>query len=364
MSSSYFRDLNYSLGDEDSSVEYQLLEDGLDHVVGIAGSGGRMLPLLARYPKKMTLVDILDEQLYLTELRHQAMMCFNFTQYRSFLGYPPIVLSAEERQKMFYLLPLSLPAQTYLSKVFCKAGWSEIIYTGRFEQTLITLSKINRFITGRKGQQLFAAKNLEEQLKYLHTGFPKHRWGMVLRLLANTSVLNSLLYKGDFPKKNIPGSHFKNFKRIFDQLFTQMDINTSFFAQLCFFGKLINTRANPIEVDQEIFNKVKMGMEGCEIAYVKGDIITFIQRTPLASIDFISLSDVPSFLKNDSEASYLQLLKPHLKSAAKVIVRGNLRITHPVCDGFEEVSRSYEPLFRQESTQLWHINIYKQLDRL
>ncbi|QPH41887.1 hypothetical protein [Pedobacter endophyticus] len=138
-----------------------------------------------------------------------------------------------------------------------------------------------------------------------------------------------------------------------------MDVNKSFFAQLCFFGKLINTRANPIEADAEVFNKVKIGLENCEIKYIKGDILKVIQETAPKSIDFISLSDVPSFMGGKLETSYLQLLKPYLTNAGKVVVRGNLRITRPQIDGFEEIGNLYRPLFLQESTQLWNIDIYK-----
>ncbi|QPH38261.1 DUF3419 family protein [Pedobacter endophyticus] len=215
MSPKYFKNLNYSLGDEDSRVEYNILEEDVNHVMGIAGSGGRMLPLLARSPKKLTCVDILDEQLFLTELRYEAIKYLDFEQYLAFLGYPPVFLLPDERRKIFDQLPLSEPARIYLEKVFVNAKWSEIIYTGQFEQTLIKLSKVNRLITGRKGQMLFETNSLPEQIAYLTDRFPRHRWDLVLRLLGNTSVLNSLLYKGDFPKKNIPGSHFKNFKRIF-----------------------------------------------------------------------------------------------------------------------------------------------------
>lgn len=360
MSSNYFKNLNYSLGDEDSSIEYNILEHNQNHIMGIAGSGGRILPLLARNPNKLTCVDILDEQLFLTEMRCAAIKLLDYVNFKAFLGYPPIEMSPLERKRIFRQLELSEKAKFYLEKVFEKAGWSEIIYIGQFEKTLITLSKINRVITGKQGQMLFDNNNLSDQVKYLNTHFPRHRWNLVLRLLANTSVLNSLLYKGDFPKKNIPGSHFENFKRIFDQIFYQMDVNKSFFAQLCFFGKLINDRANPIEVNKGVFDAAKQGLKKCKVTYINGDIMAVIQKSELKSLDFISLSDVPSFMKGDSELNYLQLTRPHLANSGKVVVRGNLRVTDPVKEGFEEIGSSYQELFKQESTQLWNINVYQQ----
>jgi len=360
MSSKYFKNLNYSLGDEDSSIEYNILEHNQNHILGIAGSGGRILPLLARNPKKLTCVDILDEQLFLTEMRCAAIKLLDYEKYRAFLGYPPVVMLPLERRLIFNELQLSEKAKSYLEKVFEKAEWTEIIYLGQFEKTLIKLSKINRLVTGKRGQMLFNNNNLNDQIKYLKNHFPRRRWNLVLRLLGNTSVLNSLLYKGDFPKKNIPGSHFENFRRIFDQIFYQMDVNKSFFAQLCFFGKLINASANPIEVDQEVFDSAKLGLKNCTVSYINGDIMKVIQKSEFKSIDFISLSDVPSFMTQDTEVNYMQLVKPYLTDSGKVVVRGNLRVTRPIIEGYEEISDSYQKLFMQESTQLWNINVYKQ----
>lgn len=360
MSSKYFKSLNYSLGDEDSNIEYNILEHNQNHIMGIAGSGGRILPLLARNPNKLTCVDILDEQLFLTEMRCAAIKILDYSNFRAFLGYPPIEMLPLERRRIFRQLELSERAKFYLEMVFEKAGWSEIIYIGKFEKTLITLSKINRLITGRQGQMLFNNNNLPDQVKYLTTHFPRQRWNLVLRLLGNTSVLNSLLYKGDFPKKNIPGSYFENFRRIFDQIFYQMDVNKSFFAQLCFFGKLINERANPIEVNKDVFEGAKQGLKKCEVSYINGDIMEVIQKTELKSLDFISLSDVPSFMTGDTEFNYLQMARPHLSNSGKVVVRGNLRVTRPLKEGFAEISSSYKELFKQESTQLWNINVYQQ----
>ena len=41
--------------------------------MAVAGSGGRVLPLLARRPRRLTCVDICRPQLFLTELRVEAL---------------------------------------------------------------------------------------------------------------------------------------------------------------------------------------------------------------------------------------------------------------------------------------------------
>jgi S-adenosylmethionine-diacylglycerol 3-amino-3-carboxypropyl transferase len=356
--SNYFQNLNYTLGDEDSIVEYELLPEGIDHVVAIAGSGGRILPLLAKRPAHITCIDILDEQLYLTELRIQAMKKLDLDKFRAFLGYPPFTITPEERKLIFDGMDLSEDARKYLYRFFSKHKWTEIIYMGKFEKTMATLSKINVLVTGKSGRNIFKSDNLTDQQVYYKSKFPQSRWKAVLFLLGNTTVLNTLLYKGDFPKKNIEGSYYNNFRNIYHSIFSNIWINSSFFAHLSFWGKVINIEGNPIEADERIFNLAKSHLDSCEVTYLKNDIVKFIANSPAKSIDFVSLSDVPSFVE-EREKDYLQLIKPALSNQSTVVVRGNLRVTNPDATGFVNLKDEYEDLLAKETTQLWKIDIYK-----
>lgn len=353
----YFQALNYTLGDEDSIVEYEILPENVNHLVAIAGSGGRVVPLLAKGPGQLTCIDILDEQLYITELRIQAIRKFDFNTYRSFLGYPPNIMRPEERKAAFEQLDLSSNARSYLEKLLTKYKWSEIIYLGKFEKTMATLSKINSLIVGKKGRDMFLCKNLEEQRIYCKEKFPHSRWRKVLFLLGNATVLNSLLYKGDFPKKNIEGSYYDNFKNIYYSIFNNIWINSSFFAHLSFYGKIVNDNGNPIEVWEDVFLKAKENLQHCKVSYVKDSIIDFIAKSPPRSIDFVSLSDVPSFMQ-EHEDDYLQLIKPALADNSMVVVRGNLRITRPETTGMINIKDNYADVLLKETTQLWKTDIY------
>ena len=52
MSQPYFNQLNYTLGNEDTSLELAILPERVGHVFSVAGSGGRVVPLLAKFPRK------------------------------------------------------------------------------------------------------------------------------------------------------------------------------------------------------------------------------------------------------------------------------------------------------------------------
>lgn len=350
------------MGDEDSSVEHHLLNNERDHVVSIAGSGGRIIPLLAKFPKRITCIDILNEQLYITELRLKLVEQLECQQYKSFLGYPPYSMSPSERENCFKKLNLSVNAKNYLFDLFSKNGWKEIIYLGKFESTLITLFGVNHLLTGKAGQKIFECRNIDEQVDFFHRKFPKFRWNMVVFLLGNSTILNTLLYKGDFPKKNIPGSYYSLFKKIFVNLFTKISARKSFFLQLIFFGRLITEEANPIEASEAVFYKAKKALSDCIIDFHNGDIITFLQNAEKHSVDFVSLSDVPSFLDDRKAGDYLKLIKQAVKPGGRVVVRSNLRVARPQYTG-EYIKISPAPdderVIENEATQLWKVDIYE-----
>jgi S-adenosylmethionine-diacylglycerol 3-amino-3-carboxypropyl transferase len=305
----YLQNLNYTLGDEDSIIEYELLPEKVGHVVAIAGSGSRILPLIAKRPKQITCIDLLDGQLYITELRIQAMKKLDLNKFRAFLGYPPYSITPEERKRIFDSIDISDDARRYLYRFFSKHKWGEIIYMGKFEKTMSVLSKINVLLSGKRGRDIFKCDNLIEQQAYYKTTFPQSRWNAVLFLLSNTRLLKTLLCKGNLLEKNTERSYYNHFRKLYQSIFNNIWINSSFFAHLWFWGKVVNIEGNPIEVDERIYDLAKSYLGGCTINYLKEDIVKFIAGSPVKSIDFVSLSDVPSFIegcKNDYPSSLSQ----------------------------------------------------------
>ncbi|MBU2711442.1 DUF3419 family protein [Zooshikella harenae] len=356
----YFTHLNYSLGDEDSLIEYRLLEDSVNHVISIAGSGARILPLLARQPKKLTCVDISQEQLALTQLRVIAAKHFEYDDFIGFLGYPPSTFSHKKREELFNTLPLDVELKGQLNRLFSRHQWAPIIYLGNFESTLIKFSRFIRRVTRGKLDILFTFNTLQEQNYFVNSAdFPNKLWRLIVLLLGNANVLNALLYKGSFPKKNIPGSAYLHYQRIFKQLFQQVLAKKSFFLQLLLLGELRFEAGNPIETEQHVFDKVKEALNITEINYVLGDIIHTIkeQENP---VDFVSLSDVPSFFETHREKVFLQDIKAKLLPESKVVSRGHLRLAPADTTGFIDIANEYQTLFAEDVTQLWHIQVYRR----
>jgi S-adenosylmethionine-diacylglycerol 3-amino-3-carboxypropyl transferase len=222
---------------------------------------------------------------------------------------------------------------------------------------LQTLARLNRMITGSRAAEIFDCGSVAAQRDYYAQRFPRWRWRVLLSLLANSTVLNALLYRGEFPKKNLPESTFAIYERIFRRLMTEAPARESFFLQMAFFGEIRYEEGCPIECDQATYDAARAALDEVRVTTAVGDLLD----AGGAQVDFVSASDVPSFLPPETADSYLQRLKPRLSPGALVVSRGHLRVVTPVTDGFADVSGAHEALLSTERTQLWTIRVYQCL---
>ncbi|MFJ7313907.1 DUF3419 family protein [Pseudomonas sp. NPDC098747] len=353
----YFERLNYALGDEDAALEYTILPQRARHVVGVAGSGGRLLPLLARGPARMTCTDISAPQLAFTRLRLALLEQTDYASFMDFMGYHPGILPSR-RQSVLQQLDLPRADRSWLAELFRARHWQAPIYMGAFEQTLQRLAKVNRLFTGEAGREIFQCGDLGAQTDYYRTRFPLRRWQAVIALLGNAAVLNSLLYKGAFPPNNLGISSRAAYLDIFHTLFTTQIVRESFFLQMLFFGELCYPQGFPLECDPRIFKSAREAIQQCELRIVQADILDCAAKH--TDVDFVSLSDVPSFMPEAVGASVLQRLRPSLADEALVVMRGHLHIVQPDCAGFCDISARYQDAIAREKTQLWRVQVYRQ----
>lgn len=353
--SRYFKALNYTLGDEDSALELALLPERAQNVVAIAGSGGRVLPLLAKRPARLTCVDILPQQLALLRLRLALLTACDRDTFLSFLGYRDD-MAPEARRQLFAQLHVDDADREFLGQLFSAIDWQGPVYHGRFERMLLTLHHMTRLLTGRAGRGIFHTADLDAQRAYYHTHFPRRRWKVVLALLGNSAVLNSLLYAGDFPRNNLGISSFVRYKDIFHILFEQMPVRESFFLQQIFLGKVVHEEGLPAECDPQVYAAARQAAQECDIQLRCCDAIDCVAA--LSGVDFVSISDVPSFLPDNRAHAFLQEMRPALAPNAMVVARGHMRVAHPALEGFEDISHEHADVIARERTGLWKVNIY------
>lgn len=352
----YFRGLAYSLGDEDSRIERDILPYNAGRVLTVAGSGGRVIPLLARAPEVLEAVDISPEQIAFTRFRLAALSALDVEEYTHLLGYGPKPLVGEPRRKLIAALPFPDAEKEIMQGLHQNHLETPLVYTGKFEKALKQFSGIIGAVLGKRVRELFEITELSEQRRFLETRFPSRRWKLIVGLLGNATLLNALLYKGDFPRKNRPESHFRIYEGIFRHLFERVLARESFFLQMLMLGEVSYTQGFPVECDPETYAQARTALSRARIELRIGDITEFPAECA-DGIDFVSLSDVPSFLEADAENEILSGLASRMAPGGRVVVRGHLRKLPPLDPPLRDITGSFSDLIATETTNLWRIAV-------
>ncbi len=362
MSKTYFNSLNYTIGNEDTALELEIMPENTRHVFAVAGSGSRIVPLLAKNPHFMTCVDSSAEQLGLTELRIASLKILDHGEFLAFWGYPSEYMSPNERKNIFNDLTISKHTKKIISSLFEKNSFESLLYTGRWEQTFQRLSRINKRIVGERGIGIFACRSKEEQKNYLKTKFPHKAWSFSIFLLGNAVVFNTLLYKGNFPKKNIKKSIHSFYRERFEYLFKQDLARKNYFLQLLFFGKLQFAEGLPIECDKEVFLKAKEGSHNTQVIYMQGDAIELVRHSKFP-IDFLSLSDVPSYFTRPREQEFLQDIRSNISSQGVIVSRYYLRIPEKLnTEGYKDITDDFKKMIGEEKIQMYSFGVYRKIE--
>lgn len=361
MSSLFFNTLNYSLANEDTTLEMNVLPEGSHHVVSVAGSGARVLPLFAKQPQKLMCVDLTTEQLLLTELRIEAARLLSRDEYLQFWGYPPQKASSDFRSRVFSELNVSIECRNFFRPALLNGSWDDILYSGRWERTFSKIAKMCRAFLGSHADQIFAARDLSEHKKYMDREFPWWRWNILVFVIGNSSFFNTLLYRGHFPKKNTPGTHWDFYKGAYERIFSMTPARENYFLQMTILGMLQYSEGNPVECQPGIYEKIQTGIRRAKIRYQRASVVDFIGSQSDDSVDFVSLSDTPSYYDEKISAQFLQLMSPGLNRESLVVARYYLRVLDAIeTRGFRSVTEDYRSLIATEKTQMYTFDIFKK----
>jgi S-adenosylmethionine-diacylglycerol 3-amino-3-carboxypropyl transferase len=360
----YFSDLNYSLGNEDTGFEVELLKIlKPKKVLSIAGCGSRLWPLGAHGAEQVIGIDVAPQQIFISELRLEGIKTFSHEEYLKFWGFPPFGAYdySHERRELFGRLKLSTECRDYFHSYLERINWGPLLYEGKWEKTFALLSKVVRLVLGKDYDGLFQHHELSEQVSYYESSFPLKKWKSVLYILGNKAVFDALLYKGDFIKKNVPESHFEYYFQNYERLFTQVVARSSFFAHLCFYGKLNHSDGNTVEAHKDVFERMKaVYNDGAKAELKKLDLLSAANEHQGAQLDFLSLSDVPSYFSGDLEQNFMQELRGTLSDNGVVVVRSYLREPEANLDGYADITPRFGELIAREGVQMYRIKVYQK----
>ncbi len=346
--------LNYTLANEDTRFELEVLEEGLNKIVTVCGSGSRAIPILSKSPKELVIVDVSPAQLALAELRLETVRQLSYEEFLCFWGYPQQSLphKLQLRKVLFEKLELTPAVRQTLQPIFQANHYETLLYSGSWEQSFAKLAKITTKILGPTAIEDFFERGI---------CLPQVKWAIVLALIGNSKVFNSLMYQGDFPKKNISESFFRFYWNAFQRLFAQGNPKQNYFLQLCFFGKLKYPEGLPTEADRDVFEKAKAALSHTRVTFRSGSIISVLENE--TEVSAVSLSDVPSYFKGPLEQNFMQMIWPALSANAKVINRYYLHVPKPLnTTGYQDISSEYQNEIQHERMQMYQIQVFEKIE--
>jgi len=367
MTQEYFSNLNYSLGNEDTRMEVELVNKlKPEKIFTIAGCGSRALPLLSCAPQELTCIDVAKPQLLITQLRLKSIEAFSYQEFMTFWGFSPYDKTdfSDRRKELFQRLDLSPQAREYFAEYFSRVNWGALLYEGKWEKTFSVMSKVVRLVLGKHARKVLEFDDLEKQIHYYNNEFPKNKWKLILFALGNKSVFNALLYKGDFIKKNVPESHFDYYREAYERLFTQNLASQSFFMHLCFQGRIINENGNTIEAQEENFHACQQALSsGSKVNILEKDLSSAASDLAGNGFDYASLSDVPSYFSGDLEKNFMQEVRGMMNEGGVVVLRNYLREPEVDTSGYEEITPKFSSEIRSERVQMYKVRIFQKVGK-
>lgn len=365
MAKEYFSDLNYTLANEDTSVEYRLLPEKMDRVFCIAGSGSRVLPLIARHPKSIDVVDMSPSQLYLTELRYQAAKAMSYEEWLFFLGYRGGLqkggrMGGDDRVELFERIELSPESKRYWRER--QEGWRPrgFILLGRWEGHFQILGRIFREYLRCDFTPIFEAQDLNEQVDLWDLHWPKLRFSAFLKVAASEYVFNRFLYKGHFAGSDRNRTESRSpsvfLEEEFRRLFHTQLARKSYFLQVLFLGRIRYEEGLPLEAHEYIYDAIRASPT--KLKFHSGNLLDFLPEAPW---DFVSLSDTVSYLAPDDANSILGLLPAEAKSGSHVVIRSFMKAPTAIdSTGWEELTDVQEEAWKTDVTGVYRFHIYRK----
>lgn len=314
----YFQGLNYSLANEDSAVEVNLLRPQEDNILCVAGSGARCLPMLTATSTQLDVVDLSQEQLHIAELRLRSMQSMTYSEWLFFMGYRQFNqgfgVKTKNRLQLMHDVPLSSAAREFWLGHVEMWNARGFIHLGKWESYFAKVSRFFRQFMGYDFFPLFETSSLEEQVALYESSFPHLRFQAFVRIVASEFALNRFVYKGSLKKnENLSSAQF--ILKEFDRIFRTMPVRKNYFFQVLFLGQIYFEEGLPLEAHLSMYEKVVSSKSN----------VTFRQtnflQPPGEDYSFFSLSDTLSYLPSEQSEHILQLLLPKSTDRARVVMR-------------------------------------------
>ncbi|MDO6476236.1 DUF3419 family protein [Alteromonas sp. 1_MG-2023] len=350
----------YTFANEDSYTEQSLLPKQSEHVLAIAGSGSRVIPLFAKMPEKLTCIDSSQQQLALTEFRIEALRALEYVEFCKLLGYQ--YAQPDERKKLFEKLSLTTQTEKSLGEFFRRTGWQSLLFSGAWELKLANSARLFRLSYPDLSKKLINCDSLESQkLLYLSLRRKLKLMAFFLTLSVTLTVLlKKLMLRRTHLSWSSPGHFYRFFTRSISHAFENFLIKNNFYYSALLTGSYKSNQAPTAEIDGKYFSLCKKAAKACRITYINSDIIEHCEKAH-NKYNFISLSNVPDYLKESDSHNFMNTLEKSLTENGILVYRRSITSqSHSALRRLISVSEEFAPVIRRDTTPFYNIYIYRK----
>lgn len=310
----------YSHVNEDNVPEREaVLQQQPDTLVGITGSGERLLALLdAPSLRRVIAVDTNSEAQHLFAIKLAALKVLSVDDYLGFIGH--LALSAAQRREQLAVVWPHLGNETqsyWLGRVsVIERG---IDNAGHFERYLARLRPLVNLLLGAQFRRCFTTPVTQI------ANFPHRRWQGLMALFSQTWVYQ-LTGNSDLAF-TAPDCDSRLIARALQRTLEQDGCADSFMFHLIFTGHLRNmTDAQlPPSLQPAILHRIqqRLRQDDLTIQFVNTDVCQYLRQSPApAEAVFLSLSDLLSFV---SASDLVQVLAETKEQYHHTDVQGVVR---------------------------------------
>ena len=314
---SFYKSLNYSLGNEDWSAEAQALQvKAGDKVICVTASGDRPLHLMMTDCDQIISIDMNRIQNYLFELKLAAIRQLDYEKYLAFLGCTPASNRFEIFQQIKSALPTSAAKFWQQQKKMIERG---VIYQGRIERLTSLASKFFNLARSQKNRTLLSFTDLAEQRDFVQKKWDTHILGRIFetfihprisRLMLDDPGLNSYV---EYARK--PGRYI--YQRMLDYLHNGL-ASKSPLIQLLLTGKITPAAYFPY-LTFDGYQKIRR--HNASVITLTGNVVEYLNQLPANEINGFSMSDIASYMPQHAFESLLRGIAHAGKPDARFCLR-------------------------------------------
>lgn len=313
----FYKQLNYSLGNEDWYVEEQALRvTPGDRVVCVTASGDRPLHLLITNCAEIISIDMNRIQNYLLDLKLTAITKLDYEKYLAFLG----CTFTPHRAAIFNQIKSHLSNDAALFwEQHKKMIHQGVIYQGLVERLTYSVARFFNLLRGKKIKTLFSFTEVEQQRDYLIKEWDTKILKKFFEFLLNPKIIKFIFKDpglNSYVDSSInPGGYI--YQRMVGYL-QQNLARKSALLQLLLTGKVLPDAYFPY-LTYDGYSKIRQDLG--RLTYRTDNIVEFLNQYEPNQIDCFSMSDIASYMPQNTFERLLQGIYQSAKPNARFCMR-------------------------------------------